>query len=54
MSTTFYPTDGKIVIIKNDLTCVKCKESVLGDPKYHQVYDTKGLLIGYRHRKCIL
>lgn len=53
MSTTFYPTNGKIVIIQNNLTCIKCGKSVIGDPKYHQVYQ-KGLLVGYRHRKCIL
>lgn len=33
--------------------CVNCGKSVLGDPRYHEVYE-EGYLIGYKHRrKCI-
>lgn len=31
--------------------CIRCNESVLGDPKYHEMYE-EGLLVGYRHRRC--
>lgn len=54
-STTFYPTDAKVVIIQNNFTCIKpsCGQSVLGDPKYHEVY-REGIKVGYRHRRCII
>lgn len=33
------------------IICFYCSESVIGDPKYHQVYEN-GLLVGVRHRNC--
>lgn len=30
--------------------CVRCNKSILGDPKYHEVYE-QGMLIGFKHRR---
>ena len=34
-----------------DMICEYCAEYVLGDPRYHEVYNN-GKLVGVRHRIC--
>ena len=44
--------DGKTLLLKGGMICYRCRASIEGDPKYHQVYEN-GKLVGVRHRRCV-
>lgn len=40
-----------IKFIVNYLGCYYCAKSIIGDPKYHEVY-VDSVKVGHRHRDC--